>query len=71
MGNFFAYITTNPRKTVLYAGMTNDLEQRLTEHYLNRGNPKTFAGRYYCYFLLHYERFQTPSKAIERKEKMR
>ena len=41
---YFTYITTNPQKTVLYVGMSNTLTQRLIEHYLNRGNPKTFAG---------------------------
>lgn len=34
--NYFTYITTNPRKTVFYVGVTNDLEKRLTEHYENR-----------------------------------
>ncbi|WP_420577159.1 GIY-YIG nuclease family protein [Ekhidna sp.] len=71
MGNYFAYITTNPRKTVLYTGMSNDLEQRVVEHFLNRGNPRTFAGRYYCYFLLYYERFPTPSQAIEREDEIK
>ncbi|MEQ8904592.1 GIY-YIG nuclease family protein [Ekhidna sp.] len=71
MGNFFVYITTNPRKSVLYTGMTNSLEQRLVEHFLNRGNQKTFAGKYYCYFLIHYERLPTPSKAIEREKEIK
>ena len=37
--NYFTYITTNPRKTVFYVGVTNNLERRLTEHYENRGKP--------------------------------
>ncbi len=65
MGNYFTYIVTNPAKTVLYTGITNDLEQRITEHYLNRGIRKTFAGRYYCYLLLFYERFDRPMDAID------
>ena len=44
-GNYFVYITTNPGRTVLYTGVTNDLEVRLRQHYENRGNKKTFAGR--------------------------
>ena len=71
MGNYFTYITTNPRKTVLYTGMSNDLEQRLVEHFLNRGNPKTFPGKYYCYFLVYYERFSTPVHAIEREKEIK
>ena len=55
--NYFVYIITNPRKTVLYTGMTNDLSVRVQQHYENRGNKKTFAGRYYCYKLLYFEMF--------------
>ena len=71
MGNYFVYITTNPKKKVLYTGMTNDLEQRLIEHYLNRGNLKTFAGRYFCYNLLYFERLDTATQAIEREKEIK
>ncbi|WP_425475188.1 GIY-YIG nuclease family protein [Pontibacter coccineus] len=30
--NYFVYITTNPSKTVVYVGMTNDLVYRLEQH---------------------------------------
>jgi len=33
------------KATVLYTGMTNNLPQRLTEHYLEQGILTTFAGR--------------------------
>ncbi|WP_368411165.1 GIY-YIG nuclease family protein [Pontibacter coccineus] len=32
--NYFVYITTNPKKTALYIGMTNDLPRRMDEHVL-------------------------------------
>lgn len=51
--------------------MTNDLEQRIVEHFLNRGDPETFAGQYYCYMLLYYERHQKPSHAIEREKEIK
>ena len=35
--------------------MTNDLEQRIIEHYLDRGNPKSFTGKYHVFYLLFYE----------------
>jgi putative endonuclease len=38
---YFVYILTNYKKTVLYTGVTNNLEQRIIEHYLDRGNVKT------------------------------
>ncbi|MFK7951710.1 MAG: GIY-YIG nuclease family protein [Ekhidna sp.] len=69
--NYFVYITTNSTKSTFYTGMTNNLEQRIIEHYLNRGQRKTFAGRYYCYYLLYYDRFQSPSMAIEREKEIK
>jgi len=71
MGNYFTYITTNPKKMVLYTGMTNDLESRIIEHFSNRGQRKTFAGRYYCYFLIYYESFHSPIHAIEREKEIK
>lgn len=32
---YYIYILTNYNKTVLYIGVTNNLSQRLIEHYLN------------------------------------
>ena len=69
--NYFTYITTNPRKTVLYVGVTNDLERRLTEHYENRGKPEAFAGKYYCYNLLYSERHLKMIHAIEREKEIK
>jgi putative endonuclease len=69
--NYFTYITTNPNKTVLYVGCTNNLEQRLLEHFLNRGKPKTFAGRYYCYNLVHYEHFNWIEQALAREKEIK
>jgi len=47
--NYFVYITTNPKKTVLYVGIANDLHSRMQQHFENVGDKKTFAGKYYCY----------------------
>jgi len=69
--NYFVYIITNPNKTVLYIGVTNDLETRLAQHYENRGNKKSFAGRYYCYHLLYWERHQFIEHAIEREKEIK
>ena len=45
--------------------MTNDLASRIIEHYNNRGETATFAGRYFCYYLIYYETFQFANQAIE------
>jgi putative endonuclease len=61
-------MTTNPGKTVLYTGVTNDLSRRLLEHYKNRGSKKNFPGKYYCYKLLYYEYFTDIDQAIYREK---
>jgi len=65
------YITTNPHKTVLYTGVTNDLKTRMRQHYENRGKPSTFAGKYYCYLLIYYERYTDVNMAIEREKEIK
>lgn len=69
--NYFTYIITNPKKTVLYTGITNDIERRLSEHFENRGNKSTFAGKYYCYNLFYYERYSNINHAIEREKEIK
>ncbi len=69
--NYYVYITTNPDKTVLYIGVTNDLKRRLFEHQENKGKPKTFAGRYYCYKLIYVEHFYDITHAIEREKQLK
>jgi putative endonuclease len=68
---FYVYITTNPNQDTLYVGMTNNLKQRIIEHYLNRGKPETHAGKYYCYNLVFYEEYQYVNAAIARKKKLK
>jgi len=69
--NYYVYITTNPERTVLYTGVTNNLPQRLAEHWGNRGNPKTFAGKYYCYNLIFCEYFTYINNAIAREKEIK
>jgi len=40
---YAVYILTNFTKTVLYTGVTNCLEQRIIEHYLEKDNPLSNA----------------------------
>jgi putative endonuclease len=69
--NYFTYITTNSKKTVLYIGVTNDLMRRMQEHFENRGDDKTFAGKYFCYNLVYYERHTHINFAIEREKELK
>ncbi|HMH33427.1 MAG TPA: GIY-YIG nuclease family protein [Puia sp.] len=68
---YYFYITTNPSKTVLYCGMTNSLDQRIVEHYLDRGTQRNFAGKYSCFYLLYYESFQYINDAIDRETEVK
>ena len=69
--NYYIYIVTNPTKTVLYTGVTNDLELRLNQHFRNRGNPKNFAGKYYCHNLIYFEHHQDIRHAIAREKEIK
>ena len=51
--------------------MTNNLQQRIIEHYLNRGKPNTHAGKYYCYNLIFFEVFQYVNTAIAREKEIK
>jgi putative endonuclease len=65
---FYTYILTNLKKTVLYTGVTNDLVRRIAEHYSYRGNKRSFAGRYNCYYLVYYEEYTLIRDAIAREK---
>jgi len=68
---YFVYIVTNPERTVLYTGVANNLESRLSEHYFNKGIQKTFAGKFYCYNLIYHEEFQYINDAIAREKELK
>ncbi len=69
--NYFVYILTNKARKVLYTGMTNDLESRIIEHYLERGKGGTFTVRYFCYWLLYYESHTEINDAIDREKEIK
>ena len=70
-GNYYVYITTNPKKTVIYTGITNNLKRREIENFENRGDTKNFASKYYCYKVLYYEYFTDIKQAIRREKEIK
>ncbi len=68
--NYFVYILTNKAKTVLYTGVTNDLEIRLAQHLEGRQST-AFTKKYKCYYLIYYERFLYINQAIEREKEIK
>lgn len=70
--NYFVYILTNFDKTVLYTGVTNDLERRLFEHKSDSETKKlTFAGKYNCIYLLFFEHHIMIDHALEREKQIK
>jgi len=66
---YFIYILTNPNNTVLYTGVTNDLERRTLQHKekVNTG----FTSKYNICKLVYYEIFNTAEEAIKREKQIK
>jgi putative endonuclease len=69
--NYFVYITTNPAKTVLYVGVTNNPAARIQQHIDATISKTSFAGKYNCINLIYYEHFQDINHAIEREKEIK
>ena len=64
------YIATNKNNTVLYTGVTNNLERRREEH-KNKMNPKSFIARYNINKLVWYENYTDIVEAIAREKQIK
>ena len=70
--NYWVYMTTNPNKTVLYTGVTNNLERRMSEHTNDSVTDRnTFAGKYFCDNLVYYEYHRYILNAIAREKEIK
>ncbi len=67
--NYFVYIMTNKHRTVLYTGVTNDLERRVYEH--ETGEQKGFTKKYNCHYLVYYEHHTHVEHAIDREKEIK
>lgn len=68
--NYFVYMFTNAnRHTVLYIGITNNLERRAGEHSLGWGS--AFARRDNAHKLVYFEAYVDPRSAIEREKQLK
>ena len=65
---FFVYIMTNPRKTLLYTGVTNNLPRRVQEH--KEKLALGFASKYNVTDLVYYEMAETAEAAIAREKQL-
>ncbi|WP_345117998.1 GIY-YIG nuclease family protein [Hymenobacter algoricola] len=62
------YILINPAHTVLYTGVTNNLERRLHEHSEGLGDAGKFTGRYQCNLLVYFEISPNATQPIAREK---
>jgi len=69
MRNYYVYMITNTHNTVLYTGVSNDLERRLYEHRhkLTRG----FSARYNLHKLVYVEVTADVGAAISREKQIK
>ena len=67
---YYIYIMTKPRKTVLYTGVTNDLSNRVAQH-IQPVNRNSFTSRYNICKLVYYEIFDDIETAIEREKQIK
>ena len=71
-GKYFVYITTNKNKTVLYTGVTNNLQRRIYEHQQKSVSGKpSFVQKYNLYHLIYFEVFENALSAIAREKQIK
>jgi putative endonuclease len=67
--NAFVYIMSNQYRTVLYIGVTNDLERRVWEHRSGEGGD--FTRKYQAHYLVYYEIISDIKTAIKREKQLK
>ena len=66
---YFVYIMTNAKNSVLYTGVTNDLKKRAYEH--RNKLIEGFTKTYNIIKLVYYETFTEPLLAIAREKQIK
>ena len=67
--NYYVYVLTNQRHTVLHTGVTNDLARRCYEHIL--GQVPGFTKKYNVHKLIYFEVFDEINLAIAREKQLK
>ncbi|MFH1077905.1 MAG: GIY-YIG nuclease family protein [Patescibacteria group bacterium] len=66
---YYVYIMTNAVNTVLYTGVTNDLERRVFEH--RNSGPSSFTGRYKVTKLVYFDTTTDVNAAIAEEKRIK
>ncbi len=66
---YFIYIMTTMTNTVLYTGVTNDLQRRVIEHRSDKGSK--FTKKYKLYKLVYFESGDNVNSALAREKQIK
>ena len=69
MKQYWIYMMTNRNKTVIYTGVTSDLQKRAQQHKDKKGS--SFTKRYNLTKLVYYESFSRIYDAIAAEKKIK
>ena len=70
MKEYYVYILTNKRKSVLYVGVTNDVTRRYFEH-LTTQDTDSFTAKYCLNVLVYVESCKSIEEAIVREKQLK
>lgn len=68
--DYYVYIAMNKVNTVIYIGVTNDLERRYWEH-KTKFSPTSFTARYNVSKIVYFEHFEDIYEAIGREKQLK
>src|SRR6478752_4816099 len=66
--NFYVYIMANIHNTVLYVGITNEIENRVWDH---KTGKSFFTAKYNCCKLVYMEQYVDVRNAIHREKQLK
>lgn len=69
MKQYFVYILINKYRTAFYIGVTNDLNNRVSQHHNKTGS--LFTSKYNLTDLVYYEIFNDVNYAITREKQLK
>ena len=67
--DYYVYVVANHTETVLYIGVTSDIEGRLWEHANGKGSK--FTSKYHVNRLIFYEHFREVRDALAREKQLK
>ncbi|WP_299833848.1 GIY-YIG nuclease family protein [uncultured Tenacibaculum sp.] len=69
MKKSYVYFLTNKNNTVIYIGVTSNLNQRIYQHKIGYYNG--FSKKYNCNKLIYFEEFDSIDEAINREKQLK